>query len=223
MTENQRAPAAIERVWIVEIQADERTILGNFNGPDAEAQADARLRQLALGLESSTDARNIVVHAWVGDLVFFCSHQVRSLDTDEGVRGKIVHVLQQMLDAPAFRLVPSMTEDRVRALIDEVAGIPNVVLVADRLREVAAREMRTLELQEPWEDGMAEYFAELACLLRLAYPAPEAVDLAHTKTVQEINAPSAAPVDEAERADCLMGIEAAWNLTRSLLNLEVHA
>ena len=36
MTENQRAPAAIERVWIVEIQADERTVLGNFTGPDAE-------------------------------------------------------------------------------------------------------------------------------------------------------------------------------------------
>jgi len=222
MTETQRAPARIERVWIVEVQADDRTVLGNFTGPDAEAQADARLRQLALGLESSTDARNVVVHAWVGDLVFFCAHQIRSLDTDDSVRGKIVHVLQQMQRDPLFRFVPTMTEDRVRALIDEVAGIPNVVQLEDQLREVAQREMRSLELQEPWQDGTAEYFAELACLLSLAYPAREAVELAHTKAVAEVNAPCAAP-DEAERADCLLGIEAAWKLTRSLLHLEVPA
>ncbi|MCA1812131.1 MAG: hypothetical protein LC623_09005 [Halobacteriales archaeon] len=212
----RRDPVAFERVLLTEITAEERTVLGNYEGNEAEAKADECLRQVARGLQSTTCVRHVLVHVWTPETQFFFPHEVRSLDTDDSVRGKIVHLLDQMLRYPALRLVPSMTVERVRGLIDVVGGFPNVVRIADKLGELAVREMRTHELRVCWEDGMTEFYAELAALLRLGYPASAAVEKAKTDATQEVGATAAEP--DAEQRQCLQGIEAAWQQSLSLLH-----
>ncbi|MCA1810809.1 MAG: hypothetical protein LC623_02225 [Halobacteriales archaeon] len=221
----RREPAPFERIWIVEPTPTSRHVLGSFTGATAEAEANECLRQVARGLQSSRDARHVLVHAWMqGGAQFLFPHEVRALDTDDSVRGKIVHVLMLNLRDPSVVLLSSFPRERVREMVDALAGNPNVVREADKLRDLAMREMSSHDLRLGWEDGLMEYYAELAALLRLGYPAVVAVEKAKGEATQEAGEPIPDAAQESERQQCLLGIEAAWHQSRSFLNaLEANA
>jgi hypothetical protein len=221
----RRAPAPFERIWIVEPAPTGRRVLGSFTGATAEGEADECLRQVARGLQSSRDARHVLVHAWMqGGTQFLFPHEVRALDTDDSVRGKIVHVLMLNLRNPGVVLINPFPRERLREMVDALAGNPNVVREADKLRELAAREMSSRDLRLGWEDGLMEYYAELSALLRLGYPPAVAVEKAKMEAAKEAGEPIPDAAQEAERQQCLLGIEAAWHQSLSFLNaLEANA
>lgn len=217
-------PLTIERAWVVEIRPYERVVVGTYPAPGADAEAGANecLRQIASDLGPGASC-HVMVHVWLSDgRDLTRPHEVRFMDTDDSVRGKLVHYLDRMLSDPAARLRRNATVERVLELRDALGGVPNVIHLCDKLRELALREVRSHELHLAWEDGAGEYYACLAAQLQMAYPALEAVERARLAAVREV-APESAEAT-LERAQLLKGVEAAWRQSLSLVEaLEVAA